>query len=120
MRGPKLRTRSLALVLLLVCAGALSYEMPPIPSGSAGGASLVVQVGTTTAAMPAPTWTVAVDRGSGFSPGPFRALRRIGSPETFGAPVDARPPAAPVEPPHISGTALLGLLFAPANAPPLV
>jgi len=120
MRGPKTRNRSLALVLLLVCAGARSYEMPPIPSGSTGGASLVVQVDTTTAAMPAPTWTVAVDCGNGFSPGPSRPFPRAGSSDTFDGSVDPRPPTVPAAPPRTSGTALLGLLFAPANAPPLV
>jgi hypothetical protein len=120
MRGPKIRTRFLALVLLLVCTGALSYETPPVPSGSAGGASLVVQVATTTAAIPASTWSVAVERGGGFSPGTLRPFQRAGWSNTFDPPIDARPPTAPVAPPHISGSALLGLFFAPANAPPQV
>ena len=118
MRGPTLRTRSRALALLLACAGALSYGMSPIPFGSAGEASVVLQVATTSLALPAPSWTAAVESTSGSSPDKER--RHLGAPGSAPFAPTARtihPPGA-VAPPSPSGSALLGLLFAPANAPP--
>lgn len=117
MRGPTLRTRSWALTLLLVCVGAL-YDMPPAPSGSAGDVSVVLQGATTSLALPAPSVTSAVESTSGSSPDKQR--RHLGAPES--APLGPtgrtihRPGA--VAPPSPSGGALLGLPFAPANAPP--
>ena len=120
MRGPNPRTRSLALVLLLVCAGAFWYGTPPIPGGSAGEASLVQQVGTAAAAVPAASWTATIDGGRGHSPGPSRPFHGMRSSVAVHGNVLARRPAARVHPPSSSGSALLGLPFVPANAPPHV
>jgi hypothetical protein len=119
MRGPTLRTRSRTLALVLVCVGALSYDMPPAPTGSAGEVAVVLQVATTSLALPAPSWTAAVENTSGSSPDKER--RHLKAPDSARTGPTGRAihrPAA-VAPPSSSGSALLGLPFAPANAPPL-
>jgi hypothetical protein len=116
MREPSIGTRSMALVLLLVCTGVLSFELPPIPNRSAGEASLAIQAGPTTAALPATSWTAPIE-GGGSSHEPVRSRAAERASYVQGTPGQVDRPR-PIAPPRSTGIALLGLPFAPANAPP--
>jgi hypothetical protein len=88
------------------------------PHGSAGEVSVVLQVATTSLALPAPSWTAAVESTSGSSPDKER--RHLSAPDSAPLGLTGRAIHRPdaVAPPSPSGSALLGLPFAPANAPP--
>jgi len=113
-----MRPRFMVLVLLALCAGGLSVEAPS-PEGPRGGAQLVLADRGYATALPAPTWTVAVEVGG--SPPP-RVARRAAVAPPPQAPIHGRAPARGSDadrPALRSGAFLLGLLAAPANAPPL-
>jgi hypothetical protein len=118
MRGPGDRSRSMALALLLVCVGAVSYEPPPIPVESEGEFSFVLADAAVASALPALSWTIALDRSAGTSPKHGQGREQASAPDLALVPFAPRDPRAPSSRPHQSGAALLGLLTAPANAPP--
>lgn len=118
MRGPGDRSRSIALALLLVCVRAVSYEPPPIPVESEGEFSFVLADASVASALPAFSWTIALDRSAGTSAKHGRRRVQASAPDLPLVPSAPRDRRAPSSRPHQSGAALLGLLTAPANAPP--
>lgn len=117
MRGPGSRPCFMVLTLLTLCVGALSLDAPR-PDGPAGGAQLVLSDARAPSALPAPTWTIAIEVGG--SPPP-RVARRAAVAPPPQASVTGRAPARGSDadrPALRSGAFLLGLRAAPANAPP--
>lgn len=114
------RTRGAALALFFIGAGVLALAAPSAQPGPAGGARLVLQDVVPGTAAPTSTWASVAESGDSSSPRPERDGNRVGrraQPRT-GALV--RGPSDPELMVLRSGAALLGLLTAPANAPPHV
>lgn len=108
----------MVLTLLTLCVGALSLDAPPAPNGTPGGAAVVQSDARMPSALPAPTWTVAIDAGGRPPP---RVTRRTGDipPPQPSLAAHAPAPGSYADGPRLrSGAFLLGLRAAPANAPP--
>jgi hypothetical protein len=109
--------RLVVLALLGLCVGGLSVEAPST-AGPAGAAQLVLADAGAPSALPAPTWTVAIEVGGGPPP---RVARRSAAAPPPPAAISGDAPArgSDADRPGLrSGAFLLGLLAAPANAPP--
>ncbi len=120
MRETLMRTRGTALALLLIGAGALAFPTPSALPGPDGGARLVLQGGVPSTAAPTSTWASAAESGDSSSPTPERHTGRAGRHPQLRAGALLRGPSNPDLLVIRSGAALLGLLAAPANAPPHV
>lgn len=119
MRGPAPRIRWTVLTLLLAGVGAFVYPSPPARDVTGGEAALVLASGTERAALPAPSWTLLPDPSTELlAP---RARRTTGTPPRIRIPLDGAVAGHPTPGPGLprrSSASLLGLLAAPANAPP--
>ena len=120
MRATLIRTRGTALALLLIGAGAFAFPTPSALPGPEGGARLVLQDGVPGTAAPTSTWANAAESGESSSPPPERHAQRAHRLAQLPAGALVGGPSDPNLPVARSGAALLGLLAAPANAPPHV
>lgn len=120
MRGLGARIRWMALTLVLVCVGALSFQAPPVTRDHGGDDGLVRAGVATASALPAPSWLLGIEVGDDLA-GP-RTRRTPGTRPTALAPLDGQVvtgPSDPGEPQRRAAGSLLGLFFGPpANAPP--
>jgi hypothetical protein len=114
------RTVGTALALLFIGAGALAFPAPSALSGPDGGERLVLQGGVPGTAAPTSTWASAAESGGSSSPAPERHADRAGRLAALRTGALVRGPSDPDLRVIRSGAALLGLLAAPANAPPHV
>lgn len=114
------RTRGAALALLFIGAGALAFPAPSAHPGPDGGARLVLQDVVPGTAAPTYTWHSAAESGDSSSPPTQRHAGRAGRRPQLRAEALVRGPSDPELRVIRSGAALLGLLAAPANAPPHV
>jgi hypothetical protein len=119
MREAVMRARWMALTLVTVSVGALSYQASPNPQGPDGQDALVLPEAIFASALPAPAWSVNSVPGVG-EPRVDRAGRRIAlrQAKLYLPVARLAETAAPDVPPRTSGGALLGLPATPANAPP--
>ncbi|MEX2470864.1 MAG: hypothetical protein WEA34_01695 [Gemmatimonadota bacterium] len=120
MTEPLRRTRGAALALFFIGAGALAFSAPSALPGPDGGARLVLQDGVPGTAAPTSTWASAAESGDSSSPPPERQGNAAGRRPQLRTGALVRGPSDPELMAIRSGAALLGLLAAPANAPPHV
>ncbi len=114
------RTRGAALALFFISAGVLAFPAPSAHQGPAGGARLVLQDVVPGTAAPTSTWASVAESGDSSSPQPERDGSRAGRRAPLHTGALVRGPSDPELMVIRSGAALLGLLTAPANAPPHV
>lgn len=114
------RARGAALALVFIGVGALAFPAPSPHPGPDGGARLVLQDVVPGTAAPTSTWYSTAESGDSSSPPPERHGNRACQRPQLHAGALVRGPSDPELMIIRSGAALLGLLAAPANAPPHV
>jgi hypothetical protein len=105
------------MTLLVTCVMALWPTLLPIQDGSEGGVALVLTDTGIPSALPAPIGAETFDAAGGSEP--TRDRPADGDPRFRDAPAGVSSPPPAEHHRVVSGSALLGLLAAPANAPPL-
>lgn len=118
MREAVKRARWMALTLVMVCVGALSYPAPSAHSGPDVGPSFALQDGGTAVVVPTSSWTVILSAGDASSPPRVRRSGGRAAPRPTSPAHGVRGPSTPEAEPVRSSGSLLGLDAAPANAPP--
>lgn len=110
--------RGAALALFFIGVGAFASPAPSPHAGPDGGARLVLQDVVPGTAAPTSTWYSIAESGDSSSPPPERHGDPAGRRPQLRTGALVRGPSDPELMVIRSGAALLGLLAAPANAPP--
>lgn len=112
------KPRWVALAVLALCVGTLFQPLPSAEVPADTGPRLVLQNGASAAALPSSSLVEAVEGGESTTPTPTHRRGASTTRGHVGPPATLRGPSSPAVHRHRSGTALLGLDAAPANAPP--